>query len=144
MIYRYLYNYMSKYMYMIYIEMYMIYRNLYDIYRNLYDMYGYFYDIFRYYKYLKIYRYFMDLFLKFAAFIGNHYMLFVVCKKNINILKKYSLKCTILCFHLQTCRNHIKPALPENHYKAVCRALVTETIELRIFLQQVLNKGEFI
>ncbi|KAL7740749.1 hypothetical protein ACLKA6_012365 [Drosophila palustris] len=42
---------------------------------------------------------------------------------------------------IETCRNHIKPALPENHYKAVCRALVTETIELRIFLQQVLNNG---
>ncbi|EDV99255.1 GH13128 [Drosophila grimshawi] len=41
---------------------------------------------------------------------------------------------------IETCRNHIKPALPENHYKAVCRALVTETIELRTFLQQVLNK----
>ncbi|KRG03442.1 uncharacterized protein Dmoj_GI22759, isoform E [Drosophila mojavensis] len=40
---------------------------------------------------------------------------------------------------IETCRNHIKPALPENHYKAVCRALVTETIELRIFLQQILN-----
>ncbi|XP_034097546.1 protein spire isoform X4 [Drosophila albomicans] len=42
---------------------------------------------------------------------------------------------------IETCRNHIKSALPENHYKAVCRALVTETIELRIFLQQVLNNG---
>ncbi|XP_070065185.1 protein spire isoform X1 [Drosophila virilis] len=40
---------------------------------------------------------------------------------------------------IETCTNHIKPALPENHYKAVCRALVTETIELRIFLQQILN-----
>ncbi|KAH8276696.1 hypothetical protein KR018_010882 [Drosophila ironensis] len=42
---------------------------------------------------------------------------------------------------IETCRNHIKPTLPENHYRAVCRALVTETIELRVFLQQVLNNG---
>ncbi|XP_017020842.1 protein spire isoform X2 [Drosophila kikkawai] len=42
---------------------------------------------------------------------------------------------------IETCRNHIKATLPENHYKAVCRALVTETIELRVFLQQVLNNG---
>ncbi|KAH8413220.1 hypothetical protein KR009_008936 [Drosophila setifemur] len=40
---------------------------------------------------------------------------------------------------IEACRNHIKPTLPENHYRAVCRALVTETIELRVFLQQVLN-----
>uniref|UniRef100_A0A1A9WMD6 KIND domain-containing protein n=1 Tax=Glossina brevipalpis TaxID=37001 RepID=A0A1A9WMD6_9MUSC len=39
----------------------------------------------------------------------------------------------------QACANHIKPIVPEEHYKAVCRALVTETLELRIFLQQVLN-----
>ncbi|BFF94869.1 protein spire [Drosophila madeirensis] len=43
---------------------------------------------------------------------------------------------------IETCRNHLqKPALADNHYKAVCRALVTETIELRVFLQQVLNNG---
>ncbi|XP_073827231.1 spire type actin nucleation factor isoform X2 [Musca autumnalis] len=42
---------------------------------------------------------------------------------------------------LEVCRNHIKPTVPEEHYKAVCRALVTETLELRIFLQQVLNSG---
>ncbi|XP_039228934.1 protein spire isoform X7 [Drosophila yakuba] len=42
---------------------------------------------------------------------------------------------------IETCRNHIKTTLPENHYRAVCRALVTETIELRVFLQQVLNNG---
>ncbi|XP_058979901.1 protein spire isoform X2 [Musca domestica] len=42
---------------------------------------------------------------------------------------------------LEACRNHIKPTVPEEHYKAVCRALVTETLELRIFLQQVLNSG---
>ncbi|EDV31476.1 uncharacterized protein Dana_GF14534, isoform A [Drosophila ananassae] len=42
---------------------------------------------------------------------------------------------------IETCRNHIKPTLPENHYRAVCRALVTETIELRVFLQQVLNNA---
>ncbi|EDW77370.1 uncharacterized protein Dwil_GK18263, isoform A [Drosophila willistoni] len=46
-----------------------------------------------------------------------------------------------LDYIIETCRKHIEPALPENHYKAVCRALVTETIELRIFLQQVLNNG---
>uniref|UniRef100_A0A1B0APW5 KIND domain-containing protein n=1 Tax=Glossina palpalis gambiensis TaxID=67801 RepID=A0A1B0APW5_9MUSC len=42
-------------------------------------------------------------------------------------------------FVLKACANHIKPIVPEEHYKAVCRALVTETLELRIFLQQVLN-----
>ncbi|KAI8043395.1 hypothetical protein M5D96_004727 [Drosophila gunungcola] len=42
---------------------------------------------------------------------------------------------------IETCRNHIKTTLPENHYRAVCRALVTETIELRVFLQQVLNNA---
>ncbi|KAH8249271.1 hypothetical protein KR032_008001 [Drosophila birchii] len=42
---------------------------------------------------------------------------------------------------IETCRNHIKATLPENHYRAVCRALVTETIELRVFLQQVLNNA---
>ncbi|XP_059222125.1 protein spire isoform X2 [Stomoxys calcitrans] len=44
-------------------------------------------------------------------------------------------------FVLEACKNHIKPTVPEEHYKAVCRALVTETLELRIFLQQVLNNG---
>ncbi|XP_050321656.1 protein spire isoform X2 [Bactrocera neohumeralis] len=44
-------------------------------------------------------------------------------------------------FVLEACKNHVKPTVPEEHYKAVCRALVTETIELRIFLQQVLNDG---
>ncbi|XP_065355766.1 protein spire [Calliphora vicina] len=42
---------------------------------------------------------------------------------------------------LEACKNHIKPTVPEEHYKAVCRALVTETLELRIFLQQVLTQG---
>ncbi|XP_017152655.2 protein spire isoform X1 [Drosophila miranda] len=43
---------------------------------------------------------------------------------------------------IETCRNHLQmPALADNHYKAVCRALATETIELRVFLQQVLNNG---
>ncbi|CAD6998292.1 unnamed protein product [Ceratitis capitata] len=44
-------------------------------------------------------------------------------------------------FVLEACKSHIKPTVPEEHYKAVCRALVTEAIELRIFLQQVLNDG---
>ncbi|XP_067623621.1 protein spire isoform X2 [Eurosta solidaginis] len=44
-------------------------------------------------------------------------------------------------FVLEACKNHVKPTVPEEHYKAVCRALVTEAIELRIFLQQVLNDG---
>ncbi|XP_036329470.1 protein spire-like [Rhagoletis pomonella] len=44
-------------------------------------------------------------------------------------------------FVLEACKNHVKPTVPEDHYKAVCRALVTEAIELRIFLQQVLNDG---
>lgn len=29
------------------------------------------------------------------------------------------------------------PFAPEDHYKAVCRALVTETLELRVFLQKI-------
>ncbi|XP_055916188.1 protein spire isoform X2 [Eupeodes corollae] len=44
-----------------------------------------------------------------------------------------------LDYVLEACRDHVKPTVPEDHYKAVCRALVTEALELRIFLQKVFN-----
>lgn len=31
------------------------------------------------------------------------------------------------------------PSSPEDHYRAVCRALATESSELRVFLTKVLN-----
>ncbi|KFB49465.1 AGAP008101-PA-like protein [Anopheles sinensis] len=35
------------------------------------------------------------------------------------------------------CSARVSPSKPEDHYRAVCRALVTETLELRTFLQRV-------
>uniref|UniRef100_A0A182M6J9 WH2 domain-containing protein n=1 Tax=Anopheles culicifacies TaxID=139723 RepID=A0A182M6J9_9DIPT len=35
------------------------------------------------------------------------------------------------------CSSRVSPSKPEDHYRAVCRALVTETLELRTFLQRV-------
>uniref|UniRef100_A0A182QYJ4 WH2 domain-containing protein n=1 Tax=Anopheles farauti TaxID=69004 RepID=A0A182QYJ4_9DIPT len=35
------------------------------------------------------------------------------------------------------CSSRVSPSKPEDHYRAVCRALVTETLELRTFLQHV-------
>jgi spire-like protein len=33
----------------------------------------------------------------------------------------------------------VLPSSPEEHYRAVCRALTTESIELRVFLTKVLT-----
>lgn len=44
-----------------------------------------------------------------------------------------------LDYVLEACKDHVKPTVPEDHYKAVCRALVTEALELRIFLHKVFN-----
>ncbi|XP_035778472.1 protein spire-like isoform X3 [Anopheles albimanus] len=38
---------------------------------------------------------------------------------------------------LEYCSTRVSPTKPEDHYRAVCRALVTETLELRTFLQRV-------
>uniref|UniRef100_A0A2M4CRA3 Putative kinase non-catalytic c-lobe domain protein n=1 Tax=Anopheles darlingi TaxID=43151 RepID=A0A2M4CRA3_ANODA len=38
---------------------------------------------------------------------------------------------------LEYCSARVSPTKPEDHYRAVCRALVTETLELRTFLQRV-------
>lgn len=38
---------------------------------------------------------------------------------------------------LEICAQRIVPAVPDEHYRAVCRALATETLELRTFLQKV-------
>ncbi|XP_053672476.1 protein spire [Anopheles nili] len=38
---------------------------------------------------------------------------------------------------LEYCSSRVSPSKPEDHYRAVCRALVTETLELRTFLQRV-------
>uniref|UniRef100_A0A2M4BBN8 Putative kinase non-catalytic c-lobe domain protein n=1 Tax=Anopheles marajoara TaxID=58244 RepID=A0A2M4BBN8_9DIPT len=38
---------------------------------------------------------------------------------------------------LEFCSTRVSPTKPEDHYRAVCRALVTETLELRTFLQRV-------
>ncbi|EDS35519.1 spire [Culex quinquefasciatus] len=35
------------------------------------------------------------------------------------------------------CSSRVSPSKPEDHYRAVCRALATETLELRTFLQRV-------
>ncbi|XP_055710366.1 protein spire isoform X3 [Phlebotomus papatasi] len=40
---------------------------------------------------------------------------------------------------LDLCSKRVSPSFPNDHYKAVCRALATESIELRIFLQKVLQ-----
>ncbi|XP_053692106.1 protein spire [Sabethes cyaneus] len=38
---------------------------------------------------------------------------------------------------LAFCSSRVSPSKPEDHYRAVCRALATETLELRTFLQRV-------
>lgn len=38
---------------------------------------------------------------------------------------------------LEICAQRIVPAVPNEHYRAVCRALATETLELRTFLQKI-------
>lgn len=38
---------------------------------------------------------------------------------------------------LQLCTPRVMPSSPEDHYRAVCRALATESSELRIFLTKV-------
>ncbi|XP_059609442.1 protein spire isoform X2 [Phlebotomus argentipes] len=40
---------------------------------------------------------------------------------------------------LELCSKRVSLSFPNDHYKAVCRALATESIELRIFLQKVLQ-----
>lgn len=40
---------------------------------------------------------------------------------------------------LQLCTPRVLPTKPNEHYKAVCRALAMECLELRIFLQKVLR-----
>ncbi|XP_055681316.1 protein spire isoform X2 [Lutzomyia longipalpis] len=40
---------------------------------------------------------------------------------------------------LELCSKRVSPSYPNDHYKAVCRALATESLELRIFLQKVLQ-----
>lgn len=43
----------------------------------------------------------------------------------------------IYYFILQLCTPRVLPSSPEEHYRAVCRALATESSELRIFLSRV-------
>lgn len=43
----------------------------------------------------------------------------------------------------QLCTPRVQPAVPEEHYKAVCRALATESLELRVFLQKVFHGGKY-
>lgn len=38
---------------------------------------------------------------------------------------------------LQLCTPRVTPSSPEDHYRAVCRALATESSELRVFLTKV-------
>ena len=38
---------------------------------------------------------------------------------------------------MQICHNRCKTYCPESHYKAVCRALVTEVGDLKLFLQKI-------
>lgn len=40
-------------------------------------------------------------------------------------------------YFLQLCTPRVLPSSPEEHYRAVCRALATESSELRIFLSRV-------
>ncbi|XP_070497035.1 protein spire isoform X3 [Chironomus tepperi] len=40
---------------------------------------------------------------------------------------------------LELCTPRVLPSSPEEHYRAVCRALATESIELRVFLSKVLT-----
>lgn len=37
------------------------------------------------------------------------------------------------------CTPRVSPSSPEEHYRAVCRALTMESIELRVFLTKVLS-----
>lgn len=46
-----------------------------------------------------------------------------------------------LSLHDQICHNRIKTTNPESHYKAVCRALVAEVADLKLFLQKI-SDGE--
>lgn len=39
--------------------------------------------------------------------------------------------------YLQLCTPRVMPSSPEDHYRAVCRALATESSELRVFLTKV-------
>lgn len=41
---------------------------------------------------------------------------------------------------LQLCTPRVMPSSPEDHYRAVCRALATESSELRVFLSKVFTK----
>lgn len=43
----------------------------------------------------------------------------------------------IILIALQLCTPRVLPSSPEEHYRAVCRALTTESIELRVFLSKV-------
>lgn len=43
----------------------------------------------------------------------------------------------IILIALQLCTPRVSPSSPEEHYRAVCRALTTESIELRVFLSKV-------
>lgn len=43
----------------------------------------------------------------------------------------------LLFLFLQLCTPRVLPSSPEEHYRAVCRALATESSELRIFLSRV-------
>lgn len=61
------------------------------------------------------------LFLKFNLFLTDWSI-----KKNL-----------ILIYIFQLCTPRVSPSSPEEHYRAVCRALATESIELRVFLSKV-------
>ena len=43
----------------------------------------------------------------------------------------------IFFISFQLCTPRVLPSSPEEHYRAVCRALATESIELRVFLSKV-------
>ncbi|XP_055643756.1 protein spire isoform X2 [Toxorhynchites rutilus septentrionalis] len=51
--------------------------------------------------------------------------------------KKSHLDTKELDHVLAFCSSRVSPSKPEDHYRAVCRALATETLELRTFLQRV-------
>ena len=63
--------------------------------------------------------------------------LYVITCSFIDFMEQRICKLIVSSCLLQRCSPRVAPSQPEEHYKAVCRALATESNELRIFLTKV-------
>ncbi|XP_055371749.1 protein spire isoform X2 [Condylostylus longicornis] len=54
-------------------------------------------------------------------------------------IERDSEDCEDLDFIIEACIPRVQPSVPEDHYKAVCRAFATEAQDLRTFLQKVFH-----